>query len=454
MVGMAWLGLRQAQEALKNGRLDEAQRLLSDPAVQGHKGTGEMLQQLAQAFVERGERHLRRDDPEPAWQDLQQAEQVGTLDTATDRLRQALVRKGLADVQALLAGGDPNRATEAIQRLRERSVRHPDLRPLEDAAGAWVQAQQLADHGEFARAVQVVGKVRQLLPSAAAPLQQFERELDQRRGRFADLVLRLHEAMKQGQWREVIPLTDEVLAVAPQHPEARKARQRAWQAVEPATVAAGGRTEVATLDAASPRFLLWIDGVGGYLVCLGQRVTIGQATPEIGVDVPLLADISRLHAQLSRDAEGYLFEALRPAQINGKAADKVLLQADDRLTLGNVCQLQFRQPVPVSASARLDLASGHRLHWAVDAVLLMADTLVLGPGGQVHVDLPDVTGPIVLYRHKDGLGIRCPGPFTIDGQRFQERGLLGEAASVKGEEFAFAVEPIRRSQAAALKSQT
>ena len=74
--------------------------------------------------------------------------------------------------------------------------------------------------------------------------------------------------------------------------------------------------------------------------------------------------------------------------------------------------------------------------------MLMADTLVLGPGPQVHVAMPDLKQPVVLYRHKDGLGVRCPGPFLIDGQRCQERGLLRPASSVSGEDFALALEPL------------
>jgi hypothetical protein len=72
----------------------------------------------------------------------------------------------------------------------------------------------------------------------------------------------------------------------------------------------------------------------------------------------------------------------------------------------------------------------------------MADTLLLGPGQQVHVAVPDLKHPVVLYRHKDGLGVRCPGQFVIDGQRGQERGLLRPTSSVSGEDFAFAIEPL------------
>ena len=50
MLGFGWLAIRQAQEALQNGRLDEAHRLLREPSAQGHKGTWDMMGQIAQGI--------------------------------------------------------------------------------------------------------------------------------------------------------------------------------------------------------------------------------------------------------------------------------------------------------------------------------------------------------------------------------------------------------------------
>jgi hypothetical protein len=273
--------------------------------------------------------------------------------------------------------------------------------------------------------------------------------LEGHRDGFAELVKQLHEASEAGRWRDVLDLADKVLAVAPQHAEARKVRAMAWKAAEPATVVTRPplplppKTESQGEKVEPPqRFLLWVDGVGGYLVCLANRVTLGQATPDGYVDVPLFADVSRLHAAVTREDGSYLLEAVRPVQVNGQPAEKALLRPNDRITLGTTCQLQFRQPAPVSASARLDLVSGQRLPLSVDGVVLMADTLLLGPGQQVHVNVPDLKHPVVLYRQKDGLGVRCPGPFLIDGHRCQERGLLRPTSSVTGEDFCLALEPL------------
>jgi hypothetical protein len=445
MLGIGWLTIRQAQEALKNGRLEEAHRLLGQSAATGHKRSFELLQQVAVGFVQRGERHLRQHDTEAAWNDLLLAEQVGLSDdSAAVRLRQTLVQQGLAEIRKLLDAGDPVRAAAAVEALRGRSVRGSELQLLETAAQDWQQARDQADRGEFNMALLTVERLRRQLPELA-PLERFEQELTQRREACKAGLIALHEAMDRGNWRKVVEVADQVLAGAPQHGQARKARSQAWRAIEPPTVA--GDRPVAPRAVEKPagppdRFMLWMDGVGGYLVCLGNRLSLGQATSDTSADVGFYADISRGHASILRDGSTYLIEAARPVQVNSQAIEKAVLQPGDRITLGASCQLQFSQPVPVSATARLDLTSGHRLALAVDAVLLMADTLVLGPGSQVHVSLPELGQKAVLYRTKDGLGLRYPGSFNVDGQKCTDRASLGSNSRVLLEEYSFAVETV------------
>lgn len=438
MLGFGWLTLRQADDALQNGRLEEAYQFLRRPEAQGHRGSAALLRQLAQGYVDRGEQHLQHDDLPAAWKDLQEAEKIGVTGPAADRLRQALVRQGLQEARKLLEAGEPTRAAEALSRVAPGGSRQAEVQLLEAMARGWAQARELAARGELALALETMDRVRQL-GSPPAALERFRNELDERKPRFAALVVQLHEAWGEERWREVLRVAEHILAVAPQHPEARKARSRAWKALEPA--------DGATAKASAPadperRFLLWVDGAGGYLVCLGARVTLGQAVPDAFPDVPLLADVSRTHAALTRDPEGYVIEAVRPVQVNGQSVQKTLLQPGDTVTLGATCRIQFTQPVPASATARLDLVSGQRLPLAVDGVLLMADTLVLGPGPQAHVTVPDLAKPVILFRHKDGLGVRYGGTLIVDGQQCRERGQLGPSSRVRGDDFAFAVEPV------------
>src|SRR5207244_2027335 len=267
----------------------------------------------------------------------------------------------LAEVRSLLQAGEPSRAVDLITQLRNRSVAGPELQALEEAARSWALAREQGARGEFAQALQTMSRVRKLLGQADA-VEQFIANLEQRHQSFSSLLVQLHEAANQRDWREVVRLSEQVLSMAPQHFEARKARALAWRTIEPQTIASLPRHEDKQAPQEQPdkRFLLWVDGVGGFLVCLGNRVTLGQATPDAYVDIPLFADVSRVHAALNRDSEGYVLEATRSVQVNTRPTDKALLQSGDRITLGGSCQIQFRQPVPVSASARLDIVSGHR----------------------------------------------------------------------------------------------
>src|SRR5262249_22115599 len=435
------------QEALKNGRLEEAHRLLGQSAAQGHQRSWDLLHQVALGFVQRGERHLSQNDAEAAWNDLLLAEQVGLADdSAAVRLPQILSRKALDELQAILQAGDPGRAVTFAELLRNRSVRQSDLDILESAAKEWLQARDLADRGEFNMALLKVERLRRQAPHLTA-LERFQQELNRRRDNCVALLVQLHEAVDKSHWRKVVELADQVLAVAPQQTQARKAKAQAWKVIEPSTVGVkpdGTAMPVERL-AVPPkasdrleRFMLWIDGVGGFLVCLNNRVTLGQATPDAAVDIAFYADLSRLHANLTRDGGNYLVEAVRPLRVNGQATEKAVLEPGDRITLGGACQMKFCQPVPVSATARLDLTSGHRLGLAVDASVLMADTLVLGPGSQVHIAIQDLPHSAVLFRQKDSLGIRYPGTFTIDGQKCQERGTLARNSKVIIDDCTFA----------------
>src|SRR6185312_4901144 len=110
MFGFSWVAIRQAREALKQGRLEEAHRLLTQPAIRDHRAVGDLLAQLTHGYVERGERQLQLDDAESAWRDLLLAEQLQMADKGVDRLRQALTRLGLAEVRAVLHSGETRRA--------------------------------------------------------------------------------------------------------------------------------------------------------------------------------------------------------------------------------------------------------------------------------------------------------------------------------------------------------
>jgi hypothetical protein len=206
------------------------------------------------------------------------------------------------------------------------------------------------------------------------------------------------------------------------------------------------------------RFLLWVDAVGGYWVCLGDDVMLGQPDVPGRVDVPILGDLSGRHARIRRDSEGYMIEALRDTKVNGHRVQPTALLSDGaKIQLGDTVRLLFRRPLALSATARLDFLSRHRTHPSSDAVLLMAEACVLGPKPTSHVVCRDWPCEVILYRQEGELFCRvghvsnvpgtlktCPteGTFEIDGLKHRQRGLIHRNARVVGEGFSFSLEAL------------
>ncbi len=496
MAASPWLALRQAQEAIAAGRPADAHRLLEPLIAEGHRRAHKLAREVVRAYATRAIKALDQHNPETAWRDLLAAESLNTGEKVVSDLRYTLTRLSVVQAKAMLEAGRPIDTLDQITKIRDRGVRHPDLERLETAAQDWVHAAELADRGEFLRATSELDRIVPKLACPATGLERFRAEVESRHARFLEAVGRLMDAAEAKQWREAVAVAAEVLAVAPDHREAKAVRGKAWVVASPETAdfalplasdqpavsarvrstsavaggprdtrwdsmrpppptpehpiarppaasVSGGTILSSTGGAPQPkRFLLWVDGVGGYLVCLSSRITFGQATAGGPVDVPLFADVSRTHAELTRDPEGYVIESGRGIRVNGTETKHAVLNTGDRVTLGASCQFVFHRPVAMSSSARLELTSGHRLPISVEAVLLMGNELILGLEPDSHIPLK-VPAPVLIYRSRDGLSVRVPATrFTIDDRPCTDRAILPLPSVVSCDAFTFAVEPV------------
>jgi hypothetical protein len=183
--------------------------------------------------------------------------------------------------------------------------------------------------------------------------------------------------------------------------------------------------------------------VGGYLVCLDNEAVLGRAGADSQADIPLLGDLSRRHASLIRQGDGYILRAYHPTFVNGRQVSAVApLRDRDVIRLGSTVELLFRQPSPVSATARLEIVSRHRLPLAVEGVILMAETCIVGASPQAHIPASHLTTPVVLFRQGGGLWCRVPGPFEVDGKPALSRAELALKSNVRGDGFSFSLEPL------------
>lgn len=196
------------------------------------------------------------------------------------------------------------------------------------------------------------------------------------------------------------------------------------------------------------RFMLWIDGVGGYLVCEGATVTIGQPAPGSMVDVPVMADVSRRHAVIRREGEHYVFDPQRPSRYADRAVAAPVRLADGGIfeladEAGTGPMFRFALSRTYGNTARLDLVSRHRLQPHADGVLLLADSCLIGPGDGDHIVAPRWKRRVVLHRRSDGrLVFRTEGSYDVDGRKADGVAPIERTSTIRGPDFAMRLEPI------------
>lgn len=193
----------------------------------------------------------------------------------------------------------------------------------------------------------------------------------------------------------------------------------------------------------SPRYRLWIDRVGAFLVCLGDAVTIGGPASDAPADVSLLANLSRRHVTLARSGERYVIYAHAPVHIGGRPLhERADLCDGHELQLGSSVRLRFRLPSVMSGSARLEFLSDHRPAEAADAVILMHDTCLLGPTAENHVLCPGWPQSLLLYRQGDSLCCKSREDLFINGRHAPGGGELASGSVVTAAEIRFRLETI------------
>lgn len=192
------------------------------------------------------------------------------------------------------------------------------------------------------------------------------------------------------------------------------------------------------------RFLLWIDRVGTFLLCMGERVSLGGPVSEPpAADVALLANLSRRHAEIVRGGEGYYLQAAAATTVAGRAVHERAYLADgNEIGLGERVKLRFRLPTIISGTARLEYISDHRPSQAVDAVILMDDTCILGPGQESHVRCPGWQHPVLLHRSEEQLCCKSRSELYVNSERVTGSAPLTDGSIVTGIDGRFRVEAV------------
>ncbi|MEX2308326.1 MAG: FHA domain-containing protein [Pirellulales bacterium] len=470
--------------AWQTGRYDDAAAIVSSESLRDYLPAKQLALDVAGKMLQRASERLAHGDSVAGWQDLAKADRLGGHADEIAQLRRHYAERTLEEVRRYLAGGQTAPALALLEKLRKRGLTDERARLYQQIAQLVQEGDQAAARGHFVEAVAVLSRAASFAKADVlrdSTMDEMAARLHEQSGRRtaqADdchrLSAEMHAALAGENWGAVLSAADSLLAIAPQHAAAGQARRRAWRAVgmdvtqayagrRPAGIVslaleknvdrsgrrsthrASRNSEVDTVSGNEhpQRALLWVDAVGGFLVCLDDSIVIGQPSPGERIAVPILADLSRRHAAIRRDAGSYVVDPLQRTSVDGREITGPHVLSDNQLIqLGDNVRLRFRKPHALSATARLTLESHHKTQPSADAILLMADSCVLGPNRHCHVRCRDWQRDVVVYRQDNRLYCRADEPLLIDGAPAHGANEIQSGVRVEGEEFSFTWETI------------
>jgi len=193
---------------------------------------------------------------------------------------------------------------------------------------------------------------------------------------------------------------------------------------------------------ADSRWFLWIDSVGVFLICTGDRVTVGRTVIDgEEADIALLANLSRRHVTIVRSHGGYVLEAHAPTKVAGRPVhDRIHLNDGSEIEFGAGVRFLFRLPTALSATARLEFVSDHRPPRSTDAVILMDETCLIGAGRDKHVECPEWRESILVFRRGNQWWCKSPMSLFVDDRPVGEETRLNAGDIVTGSELRFWLE--------------
>jgi hypothetical protein len=191
------------------------------------------------------------------------------------------------------------------------------------------------------------------------------------------------------------------------------------------------------------RFMVWVDGVGGFLVCADTVNTIGQSIQQNDVSIPICGDIFQLHAKIQSVESGHLLHPVGPISIDQQdVIEPQLLTSDRTFEMGESVSLRYCKPHPWSSTAVISFESRNRTYPWSDAVLIAGETIILGSNPQSHIRCSRWEHEVILIRRDCQWHCRSFANFTIDGKPVEMEGELHSDSRVEGQDFSFSIEAL------------
>lgn len=480
---MAW-GKRQklAELALADGDLDAAAEHLERGKLRETFQGRRLARRLTQALIERAETACSVGNLALAWKDLSLASKVAIpKDTdAVSKQSTQLVELTVEAAEALLNQSKLTHALQMIDQLGKRNVMDWRADRIRSVIACLQKAESLAATGKFDQSLKQLEKAKNIQPDLPFVESRIS-ACSLREVQLRELTAELHSTALKCHWVDVNRCCQKILAIAPKHeialdaqrhcltqmkrktnsgirathvpdsiPASEQADNSFYQFANSTAGASPSQSDSVELPADAPpvyktnSFILWIDGVGGYLVCVDSVNTIGQAIENAQISIPIVGDLRRRHARIETSHGQHLLQGLGGGvKVEGvELSEPVELKTDQVVELDGGVKLRYTQSHPLSKSARLDFVSRHRTHPWSDAVILAGKSIVLGPNRDNQVFCPFWKTDLILFQRKSKWYCRSKARFKIDGVKVEKEGEVQFNSRIEGDEFSMTLEPL------------
>lgn len=413
--------LMQAQKHISEGWFSGVQGILdgcSDRQAQGLKEAAQYAKAEYDSLVGRIEESLENRDIAAAARLHNKLATYGGHNGKFSDLRNRIESAACRDIEELLKQGRIEQAAVILGAFGDVSGRWGRLHPLGEAIFYCRKGAESLHSGQFSQAVIELKKAQMLFAGM---------------GWLGKIIDQAQQAACASEAIEISPLgllqTQTVGASIPMREQTRQPKT--------SNAAAALKTEMCCTmdplknsDTAAARYLLQIDGIGAYIVVVGDCLTVGPISSRHRADLGFVTSPDEPVKMIERvDGDYFLSDVRAGVQIDRPT--KKLLCEGDKIDLSSRCRMKFSQPNPASGTACLSLSSAKLPRSDIQSIILLDREMILGPSRNCHIQSGHVQENMTFFVRNGRLFYQGDQCVLCDGIAINPQDGIGVGQSVE-----------------------
>jgi hypothetical protein len=357
--------MMQAQKQLNEGWFSGVNDVLdgcSDRQAQGLKEAAQYAKAEYDELVGRIEEALANKDITAAARMHNKLSACGGHNGKFSDLRNRIETMAYRDIGELLKQGYLSQAAVILGAFGDVTGRWGKLHPLGEAIFYCRKGAESLHLGQFSQAVVELKKAQMLFAGM---------------GWLGKVIEQVQQAARASEAIEISPLgflqTQAAGMSIPMREQNRQLKTTPVGAVLKNEVCCT-MEKFANPNTAAAKYLMQIDGIGAFIVVVGDCLTLGPISSKVRPDIGFVTSPDESVKTIERMDGDYF---LSPG--------KKLLCEGEKIDISSRCRMKFTQPNPASGTACLSLASAKLPRSDIQSIILLDREMILGPSRNCHI---------------------------------------------------------------------